>query len=123
MNAPTEVLPSRDAELRAWSEQNQRWLTQRFASLRLRIEQYSARLGEDVEPASAPCEGEADTVSNDPHAAGFIAALERVVTLFGLSPFERDLLLLAAGIELDSALRHALAHAQGMSSTVARGWR
>src|ERR1035438_4818299 len=32
------------------------------------------------------------------------AAIDRLAELFGLSPFERDVVLLAAGIEMDSAL-------------------
>lgn len=40
-------------------------------------------------------------------------ALETLVRLFGLSPFERDTLLLCAGIELDSSFAASCAAAQG----------
>jgi len=39
--------------------------------------------------------------------------LERVATLFGLSPFERDTLLLCAAAELDGAVAALIAEAQG----------
>ena len=41
------------------------------------------------------------------------SALDRVCRLFRLSPFERDVLLLAAGVELDGAMRGLCARAQG----------
>src|SRR5262245_59203197 len=41
------------------------------------------------------------------------AALETLCAIFGLSPFERNLLLLCAGIELDSAFAPLCAAAQG----------
>ena len=41
------------------------------------------------------------------------AALERLCSMFGLSAFERDLLLLCAGIELDSTFAAVCAEAQG----------
>jgi hypothetical protein len=40
-------------------------------------------------------------------------ALEALCTLFELSPFERDVLLLCAGVELDSRIAEACAAAQG----------
>jgi hypothetical protein len=40
-------------------------------------------------------------------------ALARIEALFGLSPFERDLLLLCAGMELDAAIAPLCAAAQG----------
>ena len=46
---------------------------------------------------------------------------ERIVALFGLSPFERELLLLAAGIEMDDALRRAVAQTQGVAAEQAIG--
>ena len=36
------------------------------------------------------------------------SALDDVVTVFALSPFERDVLLLCAGVELDASLRHCV---------------
>ena len=41
------------------------------------------------------------------------AALERICTAFGLSRFERSVLLLCAGVELDSSIAAACAAAQG----------
>src|SRR5262249_44119937 len=41
----------------------------------------------------------------------FTPALDRCADIFGLSPFERELLLLTAGVELDSGLRRLVAQA------------
>ena len=97
MNAPHESLTNE-----SWAEQNQRWLTHQFALLRQRIDAEEAapddiELSEDFEPA-----------------------LERCANLFGLSEFERELLMLAAGVELDNALRQSVMHAHGRTTEGSR---
>jgi hypothetical protein len=94
MNAPAQAMSSE-----RWSELNQSWLTHELAKLRGRLDGDAS-----VDPLSSP--------SID---ADFEPALERCAALFGLSRFERDVLLLAAGVELDSALRESVsrAHAKG----------
>jgi ATP-dependent 26S proteasome regulatory subunit len=74
-----------------WHEANQRYLVAAIDRVRRALERHAGS-GEvpaldDTErlPVVEPC-----------------AALERLSGLFGLSPFERDLLLLCAGVELDS---------------------
>jgi len=52
--------------------------------------------------------------------ADFTPALERVATLFGLSPFETEVLLLAAAVELDRSLRSTVATIQGVNPGAAR---
>lgn len=42
------------------------------------------------------------------------APLQRLCAAFGLSPFERDLLLLCAGVELDSSFAGLCAQAMGL---------
>ncbi|HEY2929523.1 ATP-binding protein [Piscinibacter sp.] len=96
MNRPDDPLLS-DAAALAWSERNQRWLSQRLAAWRQRIE-------EPGDAAVAPADDDAD---------GFEPAALQVASLFGLSVFETELLVLAAGVEIDAALRDAVAAAQG----------
>ena len=91
MNAPHENLVSASD----WSEQNQQWLTRELAGLRARLDDDSAS-------------GLAAASSSD---GDFEPAIDRCATLFGLSPFERELLLLAAGVELDNALRQSVMRA------------
>ncbi len=72
-----------------WTDANQQLLVAEFALLR-------ARLGDPDAPAVDL--GAARCALAEP------AAIDQLCTVFGLSPFERTLLLLAAGIEMDSAL-------------------
>jgi hypothetical protein len=77
----------------SWAERNRQWL----------IEQ-TARLAQIIEGGSSePCDHERR------EAEAFTPALAHIVNLFGLSPFEQDVLLLAAGVELDVGLRSAIA--------------
>ncbi|MBP2302803.1 ATP-binding protein [Azospirillum picis] len=82
MNAPHH--------LNGWSEANQRLLVAEFARIKKLL-------------------GETDTVGNDrPDAYRAAmpspAAIDVLASLFGLSGFERDILLLAAGVEMDAAI-------------------
>jgi hypothetical protein len=81
----------------SWSESNQRYLTLTLARIRSLLEQ---RAGAEAE--AVPVED----VELREIAAGMTSppALESICTLFRLSPFERDVLLLCAGIELDSRI-------------------
>jgi len=94
MNAAAQV----SVTMPSWSERNQRWLVARFAALRARIAGDAAAHRQD-----APQD-------DDPH---FMPALQRCSELFGLSRFERDLLLLCAGTALDAGLAEAVARASG----------
>ncbi len=87
-----------------WAELNQRWLVAEFARLRRQLEAGSS--------------GEAQTPW--PGDAAAPAALQRIAQLFALSPFEREMLLLAAGVELDRALRSQAA--AGLSFSLALQW-
>lgn len=113
MNAPDASF-TRSAE---WAAANQRWLAGRFAALRARID---ARAALEDATSGDHTLGAVAGDALDGHAppagtpAGFVPAADRIATLFGLSPFEHDLLLLAAGVELDDALRRRVAQAQGV---------
>ena len=82
MNAPP---PS------AWTETNQRYLVAEFARLK-------ARLGEGDERQALDALEAARTALIEP------AAIDTLAHIFSLSGFERDVLLLAAGVEMDSDL-------------------
>ena len=80
---------------------NQRFLARELARVKHLLERHRAIL--QGEPPSEPAPPESDPA----------AALDRVSSLFRLSPFERDLLVLCAGVELDSAFGSLCAEAQG----------
>ncbi len=84
-----------------WSEANQAYLVLEFARLRRKFqigsEAVLEELGEEfiLEPLDPP------------------PAIERLTTIFGLSPFERDVVLLGAGVEMDSKLAAHCSEALG----------
>ncbi len=81
-----------------WHEANQRYLSAALAAVRERLEPGEA--SEGPEAAAARLEQARDAMPSPP-------ALEVLGQLFGLSPFERDLLLACAGVELDSGFAAA----------------
>ena len=96
-----------------WQSANQRYLMASLDRVRVALERHAARRRAtdaldgnppDAEPALPP----------SPKMTGDApAALERLCEVFGLSPFERDTLLLCAGIELDGRFATLCASAQG----------
>ncbi len=90
----------------AWAEANQDCLIAEFARLRHLLqpdqqeqEAEGARALREIVKARAAMETP--------------SAINRLEELFGLSSFERDLLLLCAGVEMDSKMASACAEAQG----------
>lgn len=81
MNAP---------EFTHWHSANQRLLSGEFARLRLRLGEAPA--------GAAPVAPEPQMHMPAP------PAIDELVAAFGLSPFERSVLLLSAGVEMDAAL-------------------
>jgi ATPase family associated with various cellular activities (AAA) len=79
-----------------WTEANQAYIAAELAGLRRRLE------GRDADPARAQTSG-----LHPP------AAIDVLCERFGLSAFERALLLLCAGVEMDDQLASACAAAQG----------
>ena len=73
-----------------WEQRNQHYLVREFAALR-------RRLGEVAEVDRAS-ESATDEPMDTP------AAIDALAAIFELSPFEREILLLLAGVEMDSAL-------------------
>jgi hypothetical protein len=105
-----------------WQETNQHSLIAELARIRALLEQHAATMSASVDNSkvdnsntSIPEKTSEASVDNLIHRMPDAAekeqqntttnrsALEMLCTLFGLSAFERDVLLLCAGIELDSA--------------------
>lgn len=89
-----------------WQQANQRHLTASLARVRESLRRACGKAAadaEEIEEAIAVAEAELPSPS----------ALQRLCSLFQLSPFERDLLLLCAGVELDSELAGLCADALG----------
>lgn len=80
-----------------WSEQNQRYLVAALAQVRQALEQYIARTrGEEVQAQAEETLPAYESLQPAP-------ALLQLCAAFGLTPFERAVLLLCAGMELDAA--------------------
>ena len=97
-----------------WNEANQRYLMAALGVVREAIERHALRSEESQNAKPAPSAGGASQALQDAAAAmPSPSALEFLCTTFNLSAFERDLLLLCAGIELDSTFAAVCAEAQG----------
>ena len=89
-----------------WREANQRYLMQAIALVRKVLERQAGR--------DTSTQGE-NLNLDFPHPSLPPPALEQLCTVFGLSSFERDVLLLCAGMELDASFPALCAAAQGDS--------
>jgi hypothetical protein len=96
------TLASPEPLAHAWPERNQQWLLKRHAFWRDRL----------LQRADAGSQPPATFPGDD--AAGFRPAAFSLRDLFGLSTFETELLVLAAGIEIDTALRAAVTEVQSL---------
>lgn len=99
----------------AWLEENQRYISSAIAVVRSQLACHVFRAAgqpvpeqEDVQLRTDQnrCEEILKSISPPP-------AIERLCALFGLSSFERSVLLLCAGMELDAAFAPSCAAAQG----------
>lgn len=91
MTANIPLLVPETTSAISWPEANQRYLVAEFARLRERLESKDA-------PATLEAMREAREMLSAP------PAIDRLAEIFGLSSFEREILLLCAGVEMDSAL-------------------
>jgi hypothetical protein len=91
MNAP-DIRPD-------WTEANQRLLVAEFARIKARL------AGEDSQSAARAADEMRAVLPAQ-------SAIDRLAECFGLSAFERDILLLCAGVEMDSKIAELCAHAQ-----------
>ncbi len=90
----------------SWAEANQAYLSAQFTRLKDRL-------------ASAPQDTANDAVNEARACMDAPPAIERLAELFGLDAFEREVLLLCAGVEMDSQLAVLCGAAQGNAR---RGW-
>src|SRR4029077_14356085 len=84
----------------SWERQNQDYLTDAFSALAARL---GANDGSKVGPE--PVAGSFEIESSP--------AIDRLTAIFGLSNFERELLLLLAGVEMDPELSEKCAQITG----------
>jgi hypothetical protein len=112
-----------------WQSANQSHLTEALAGVKAALRRHAEPVRPPSEngngslhPPEGPTperslvalpEGRRFPPDDEPPRDGPPAALDTLCAAFGLSPFERDLLLLCAGIELDSAFAPLCAAAQG----------
>ncbi len=89
------------AQTSSWSQANQAWLAAEFARLR-------KLLGPSPDLQAAQPAGTMAPAMEEP------PAIDRLAELFGLSAFERDIVLLCAGVEMESSLASLCAEAQGL---------
>ena len=92
--------------LNNWSETNQQYLMSALADVRAALQRHAARVQNknEIEPPESLAVPEPMTQP---------PALEMLCKAFALSPFERGVLLMCAGIELDGAFASLCAEAQG----------
>lgn len=99
----------------SWVEANQRYLSAALSVVRAALEQHASSAG----PQQGTVSGEtvlgeaARRVAKAAEALPAQSALDALSASFGLSPFERDVLLLCAGIELDASMAALCASARG----------
>ncbi|HII06781.1 MAG TPA: AAA family ATPase, partial [Methanotrichaceae archaeon] len=101
-----------------WPESNQNYLNAALAAVRERLEVQAAQIeGDGGAVSSAERRLDEAQLDLDLAAEGLPApsALEALRAAFGLSPFERDLLLLCAGMEFDSSFAPLCSALQGDS--------
>ena len=99
------------APVASWHEANQRHLSAALAVVRAVLERHAART-EGAPPEPETPEGPELALRMASEAMPAPAALEALSATFGLTPFERDLLLLCAGMELNSGFAALCARAQ-----------
>jgi hypothetical protein len=99
-----------NAAATSWTDMNQRHLLAAVASVRDALRRHVAR------SAGATAGGGPEVAPTPERAAASPRpppALDALVAAFGLSPFERDVLLLCAGVDLDASFAALCAEAQG----------
>ncbi len=100
-----------ESRARQWNEANHRHLMAAVTCARARIE---ARLKPGSDPETDSCLAEAQrSLAAIQAALPAPSAIDLIARRFGLSEFERELLVLCAGVELDPACAAACAQANG----------
>ena len=105
-NSSTEVIINTN-----WHEANQRYLSAALAVVRGALQKYTAS---ELKPEFEAQEMAWQQALQEAAAAMLApSALDRLCKIFSLSPFERDLLLLCAGIDFSGEIAKLCAIAQG----------
>ena len=105
-----------------WQQENQLYLMQHLDRLRFALERAAGGgegevwgdKGEGEEGEEGEIFSQSSSSSHTSHALPTLA-LEKICQSFGLSTFERDILLLCAGVELDASFGSLIADIQGDS--------
>ena len=95
----------------SWTDFNQQYLMTALAEVRAALERHVEPPGRLEAPASAPTHPEDAGGESQPSSAP--PALETLSRRLGLSAFERAILLLCAGVELDASFAGVCGAAQG----------
>ena len=100
-----------------WLEDNQRYLTQELSRVQLLLKEHAKKAGIDAtQPNEEKIEKTvAKAVADDLGQQSFPFPLDTLCQMFALSSFERNILLLCAGMELQSSFAGHCAAAQGDS--------
>jgi hypothetical protein len=85
-----------------WEEANQRYLLAALSPVRNALERFIARIRGDLEAEKQQGNPQQE-LDEALSAMPALPALTKLCAAFGLSPFERDVLLLCAGMDLDGA--------------------
>jgi len=104
-------------QLNNWAEANQRYLMAAFGVVREAVKLHILRSQQDdqtppLEDSAGRAHAAQKELQNAAAAMPSPSALEMLCSMFGLSAFERDLLLMCAGVELDSTFATLCARAQ-----------
>src|SRR2546430_2055424 len=98
-----------------WDVANQRYLAAALATVRNALERHIARLRGAAEVEVEEQQTLQQSLDESASAMPAPSALAKLCVAFDLSPFERDVLLLCAGMELDGSFAALCAAAQGSS--------
>ncbi len=100
-----------------WSTANQQYITGMVGLLKAQLEWYSRNPGNNIEDQSST-QNINERAALETLAAEMPAppAIERLVKIFGLSTFERDVLIMCAAMELDAGFGELIATLQGEQS-------
>lgn len=93
--------PAKSVESVSWAEANQRYLVAEFARMRALLE------GDGVQASQEELAEIRQGMSSPP-------AIDQLSEMFELSPFEREILLMCAGVEMDSCFARLCGEATGM---------
>jgi hypothetical protein len=94
-----------------WTDLNQQYLVSALAAVRVALERHAG--GAESPALAGPTMPVAESSEREGAGLPTPPALETLAQTFGLSPFERAILLLCAGIELDASFARLCAEGHG----------